>query len=956
MSVSQGAYQSSIPFVNVQKIDLFYNAESELVVDIEISNETPEMLTDEPKEFGNFVYLSEDRQRLESLAARPDRLKTLILGSKSPTSKINNYYFSLTRQDFKFKTYDASIPPVAIHNNVYNQIVTLKDTKGGNAMTGLIADAHIEKVHSKVFVGLAGFHAFLAGMYGGPRGHATTTATGAAAYEIGRNIDIGAAKRKATSRQIDNLYLLIVSYRQYKNKCFLGNIVKERIVENGLVPINSNLFKLSETMEPFGAIDSIWPGDVHVGPNALMMAGTYHATGSHPTVHAEPVNNVKVRDLRVLAESQTLNFDNSVPIVRDPYFSPLSLTKQSYGSVSGVFAFDLEKYAIQNTKYGGLIKNRDSLLSCVGVDDIRIFRKVIKMDTQSNELTPGGSLNIDMPDANQFEIIASLGDGVEMIEVAPLNQTVLTIAFMDVGAYNYKKGTLEYKVEVVVQDATRDAIEFIRDELVNRVDETNTAMIATAATDTPNPTFVPLIQQYLAAISFIFGSTPFDTFSLGHWKKNLAALTIGANNSPRDELLVIDTVKTFLNTLSAQLTTGQAASGETFHGYSHITNPTTPGYLSEEYYFRNRYRIINPPFVGMDYLGSGLLMTAGRVPAISYEMFESRANAEVAKYAITNTNVAARNKHAFLSPDSLYLGSFYRRSTQNFYLNQNSDFSALLRNNAVGTIQFDEASETSEADNISDILNAGGVQVRHLQEPLSELLFPDKRKLPIGTPAQASVGSDPDLLFDNSSQEAQISGSNQTIVMFPAWSTGVDTTSPVILNLVNNEVIGHNPVLVLQNPNNIAGSLALAKYYEDPTILDNSNALSNMVNFESLVRVEYLESYHAELGVTAPQWRRLGPDSFQQFTQDASPRLCRLVRMTQILNTDVTLGLQPLGTVFTLGVPGIITKNTNYLNAFAQTIVFVDNEGGALDTTLMNDIDIYYSQNIPMLDGTEAGY
>ncbi len=944
MSVSQGAYISSIPFVNIQKINLFYNAESELMVKIEISNETPEMITDEPKEFGNFVYLSEDRQLVEQLAANPQRLKTLILGTKSSTSKINNYYFSLTKQDFKFKTYDAASPPVKIYNNVYSQTVTLKDTKGGNAMTGLIADAHIEKVHSRVLTGWAAVGAAMRG-----EGHSIGTGQ----IEIGRTIDIGAAKRSLTSRQVDNLYLLIASYRvNHRNKCFLGNVVKQIILQSGQTPLNSSLYTLTQTVESYGVTGSIWPGDVHVGPGGTM-AGTRHGPEEHPTLAGEAVINVKVRDLRVLAAARTLNFEKSDPPGREPYFSPVSLTKQSYGGVNGVFAFDLEKYAIQNTKYGGLIKNRDSLLSCVGVNDIRIFRKVIKMDTQSNELTPGGSLNIDLPDQNQFEVIASLGDGVEMIEVAPLNQSVLTIAFIDGEAYKYKKGTLEYKVEVVVKDESKGAIEFIREKLMKRLDDTNAALSANSITPTetetgtPNPTFTPLIEEYLTAINFIFGAAAYETFSLGQWKKNFSALTIGANDSIEDKRVVVDIIQNFTNKLSAQLTTGQTASGGTFKGYSHITNPTTPGYLREEYYFRNRYKIINPPFVGIDYLGENAQMTPGRISAISYEMFESRTNIEVAKYSVTNANVAARNKHAFLSPDSLYLGSFYRRSTQNFYLNQNSDFSALLRNNAVGTIQFDEASETSEADNMSDILSAGGVQVRHLQEPLSEVLFPDKRKLPTPAPAQTSMGLDPDILFDNSSQQAQVSGSNQSILM-GVGHAGVDTTSPVILNLINQQVVGNTPVLVLQNQNNIAGSLALAKYYEDPAILDNSNALSNMVNFESLVKVEYLEAYHPELGVTAPQWERLGLDSFQRFADAGGARLCRLVRMTQILNTDATLGLQPLGAVFVLGNPVIRHKNTNYQSTFDQMNNFVANEG-ATNTSMMNNPDIYYSQNIPVL-------
>jgi hypothetical protein len=974
MPVSAALYQSDIPFVNIQKIKLFYNAEGETIVSLDISNEILGPLAGNATEFGNFVYLSELRAPLEHLAAYPDKLKSLIMGTKSGTSKINNYYFSLTRQDFRLKTEDSSEPAKPIYNNVYTQTSTLKDTKGGNAMTGLIADAHIEKVAgtpADVSYGWAAAARLAAGQQG-----TLDAATGGVVFrEAGRDIDLGAQRAARLSRRIPNLYALVVSYRTFRNTCFLGNIVKEIILEGGNSPIRANLYRLQSSMVNYGAADTIWPGDVHVGPSptvtaggatAVDMAGTSHQAQQHPIVAPTLIGNMKLRDLRIIEEAERLSFENLVPSIREPYFSPLNLTKGDRGlSTYGVFVFDLEKYAIQNTQYGGLIKNRTSLLSCVGIEDIRIFRNVIEIDSSGNELTPG-DLNVDTPTPEGFELVATLNSGVQMMDVGPLDQTNITVTFRDTTTYKYTKGTLEYKVEMVIRDKTRDALEDIRDQLVLTLDEVNTEITSAnsaaqpdVATDAPAPgslanNFGALTNQYLTAIHFIFGERAFHRFALGQWKKNLRALTIGANRDVEDRLLARDTIRDFISRLSAQLTTSQAASAGSFHVYSHISNRSNPGFRTEEHYFRNRQKIVNPPFVGLDYLGGSLAATAASVEAISYDEMATRVSSEATKYNVPNPDAQGVNKYGYLSPQRMWLGFVYPRSTQNFALNQNGgDFLPLLRNNALGTIQFDPLLESSVATNMSEIVASTGAHVKHLAKELREVLFEDDRKLPPPVPAQNNIGLIPSMTVDVVGPADVVSGSSDSILISTA---GVDTTlfeTQMVYELVNTQLTAYTPVLRIANPGSIQGSLALAKVNDDPAILDNSNSLSNMVNFESLVRIEYLHFFNPQIGVTAPQWRILSAQSFLTLQGLTTPRLCRLVSINQVLNTSVTLGLEPLSTVFILGSPTIINKTPNYEETLAQILSFVEDVNSNVDTSMDNNIAVYYSQNVVRLvEGT----
>ena len=109
MALSPILFESpeKIPFVHVQTVRLQHNAENELMVTLEIANETLEPPTNHATvEFGNFIYLSTSREALDRLiyteAGVPDMapLKNLIKSAQLSTSRIRNHQLILGAPDF----------------------------------------------------------------------------------------------------------------------------------------------------------------------------------------------------------------------------------------------------------------------------------------------------------------------------------------------------------------------------------------------------------------------------------------------------------------------------------------------------------------------------------------------------------------------------------------------------------------------------------------------------------------------------------------------------------------------------------------------------------------------------------------------------------------------------------------------------------------------------------------
>ena len=74
-------------------------------------------------------------------------------------------------------------------------------------------------------------------------------------------------EKSFTLKKTDDLYAVVVSYREHKGTILIGNVCKEVILRNKVVPVETKLYRLSETVSNFGRKGSVWPGSAHTSDN-----------------------------------------------------------------------------------------------------------------------------------------------------------------------------------------------------------------------------------------------------------------------------------------------------------------------------------------------------------------------------------------------------------------------------------------------------------------------------------------------------------------------------------------------------------------------------------------------------------------------------------------------------------------------------------------------------------------
>ena len=168
--------------------------------------------------------------------------------------------------------------------------------------------------------------------------------------------------------------------------------------------------------------------------------------------------------------------------------------------------------------------------------------------------------------------------------------------------------------------------------------------------------------------------------------------------------------------------------------------------------------------------------------------------------------------------------------------------------------------------------------------------------------------------------------------------------------MVNQTVTGFTNITGLSNQSNIAGSLPLQKSREDIAVILDSDSMTNLVNFGSIVQVQYLQEYNASLGIKQQNWAILTSEVYNRSNTGSSSLLCRLILMSDTLDAPVIINLQPLASLFILGPaptpPGFRT-HVQVFQAFLNN--FTQSNREAL--TYMNSSVILYANNIPIGEG-----
>jgi hypothetical protein len=733
-----------------------------------------------------------------------------------------------------------------------------------------------------------------------------------------------------------SLYVLACIFIERNNNFVIGNITKETILNNNVSPLTADVYSLTETVQSYGSVNTIWPGSAHIH-NDQLMAGNTHIAEQHPDLARTSVLNVRLKDLRVVHAARRLSFNFTT--AQESYFSPLTLSRGKSGTVNGSFTFNLFNFAKNNSKLGGLIENPTSLLSSVAIKDIIVYQRVTGRDAAGNSLTPGASELCGLKEANPFKVVASLGNNCQIVNNINANQPeYYEIFFLDDTVADVNSGQAEYKAEIVLNDDTDklfiDSINPLKQNLekINDIKQ---------VVDDPS-IYDEIIVDYLASIRTIFGNLPFSVFSSLFWRKNLLAIVNRFNpNYDSDKYLFLSLIREYVSKLE-KILTQYSPSESKISDKSKMYRSKKDRLLRAMKNFKQIYQFVGTRSYGLDYVDQTIGESQSIVPAISFDSYGLRASSEVSKYEITNTQVATLNPYGFLSPVSLNMTPNPTVINTDTSVITNDSVLPIVSSKVSSRKNFEINKDLASEDRKRDIFSALGVGFTRNQIPL-------KNNLKKGTRLYRSLDSEEyfsstsEFVYENKPSQA-VSGSKENNVKFEKINSIFN--SSLSSKIIDNAITLFNEPATITNVEMLDGSPASQKLNEQSDFLQNSTAASKAINFNSVARVLYLEGYNTKRGVGEQNWTLLTEQIYNDAQQKSQALVCKLVKVSDAIGTDDILEMEPMSSLFVLGAPSVgsnITIGTNDLVQSTKQEIRDSAVSGDL-----NNVSVLYSKSLPM--------
>ena len=734
----------------------------------------------------------------------------------------------------------------------------------------------------------------------------------------------------------DDLYAMVVSYRSYEDQYTIGNITTDKILAKKKLPAAARLYTLSETVPAYGTEGSIWPAAGHIH-NKKIMAGPTHLESSHPLITSHPVLNVKSKDMRVIKLAQSLRFDERPRTLqpRASYFSDLTLSRNSQGAITGLFSFDHLRFATENTKFGRLIKNNKTLLTTARVKDIVIYQRIVTANNTGNELTPGQASYSTLADQGAKIRIAALNQGLKITSTLN-NNSVLNISFEDPETQDLVGNMVEYSVEVLLDDETGSSLKSV-------VERISTAIPHYQSLNPPP--YKDIIDLYLASIQVMLGSAPFRTLTASMWQKSLISLTAATGlRATEDRGTVLETIREFANKLNKALVTTQSNStanpnhNSKIYASSHKSGPTAT------HMFTDRYHIKDAAGYGLDYLEAYLVKGPSPLPALSYEGIKTRSNNEIQKYNIENPTANNVNTVGYLSPESVKMGPALNPISTDTLQNSNDNFVSIVRSIKETNLVISPEPDKDLATDKEETLALEGIAFSANASGLRKMVFDTAIVRPPTSDSSTYLSDSSNFATVATPEEASVSGSTKSI-KHSRDQAARPIMSPVATALIDRSITEFQDITALTNTNNIQGSIALTKATQSGDLIEESDSMTNILNFGSLVQVQYLGQYSSALGVKKQNWRLLTEKIVRDTMENDRTLLCRLVSVTNTVNAPSIIQLDALSSLFTLG-PGFVIPTFSSFAVHFNNILTGMTGVNNLSLKEVDSVDTLYATNM----------
>jgi hypothetical protein len=733
-----------------------------------------------------------------------------------------------------------------------------------------------------------------------------------------------------------DLYVAVFSFMESQERLLFGNIAKDIILKGDQTPTVSYVYRLQETVAGYGKEGSIWPGAVH-RHEGVFMAGNTHSENPHPTLGQQVVASSKTQDMRVLREAQGFSVVPS-PLTASPYLSPITLSRNLSGNIHGLFSLSHIDFARENTNFGLLIKNPTALMSAAPLEDIIVYQKVVKGDTAGNSLTPGRPSRCAITEVSTFKQVASLNNGVTLINGFNNNQ-ILNFAFIDTTAQEYQSNMLEYKIEIVLKDETLAAMRGVTSALSQALKALESARDPQSLS--PG---IALVDAYISAVGYLLGTSAFHSRSAASYRQNLLAIM---NTGPESRGQVVQLVQDFSIgvTAATQPTQNITYGGADYKSFIYRSKKDNTIRLT--HIFQDKLNILHRKGIGLDYVDGSIEGPQGALPLISFAGMNTRVAEEVQKYSINNPNAGGINQYGYLTPRSVRLRANPIVVPSTTLANNTKNFVSIIRSTIETNpaVSLETAKDTST--NMVEILNQAGIGVTTNDISIVEIANASETKKLETTDSTNYLPSGSAFATVDTPQDFIVSGSSEGIALSRVIPQRLEE-SALINTMVNQTVTNFSLVTGIANAANIAGSLALQKATEDASSLLDADSMTNMVNYGSIVQVQYLTNYSQQSGIRQQNWSLLTPEVYERISSlSTTPLLCRLVLMSETLDAPNLVDLQPLASLFVLGVPPRAPRARTFLENFQDTVNNI-NETSIPPLTSADSSDTLYAANIPM--------
>ena len=738
----------------------------------------------------------------------------------------------------------------------------------------------------------------------------------------------------------DQLYVAVVSYIEHKERLLLGNITKEIILSKNQTPTNSYVYRLEETVSGYGKAGAIWPGAVH-RHEGVFMAGNTHTATKHPEVSQEVVIATKIKDLRVLREAEGFSVIAGPNTSNTSYLSPITLSRNVSGDVHGLFSLSHIDFARENSQFGSLIKNPAALLSATPLEDVVVYQKVVKEDAAGNALTPGRPSRCAITEVSTFKQVASLNNGVQLVNGFNSNQ-VLNFSFIDATAQEYQSNMLEYKVEIVLKDETQDAMRLTTQSLATAL------KVQESAQDSISPQQLKsLVDTYLSAVGYLLGPAAFRTRSAPSYQQNLLAL-INAGTEMRGQ--VIELIRDFSVgvTEATQPNKNITYGGSDYNSFIYRSKRDNTVRLTHT--FQDKFRILYRKGIGLEYVDSTILNAGTPVPGISHPSLESRVTVEGEKYALNNPNAGAINKYGYLTPVATRLRDNPIVVPSTSLANSTKNFTGIIRS----TIDTNPALSLEPAKSVSanmvETLSQAGIGVKTNNISIVEIANASENQGGQTTDSTSYLPSGSGFATVDTPQDFIVSGSSAGIAVSNVIPERLES-SPLVNTMVNQTVTNFSIVSSITNQANIAGSIPLQKATEDADALLQADSMTNLLNFGSIVQVQYLTNYSQVSGIRQQNWELLTPEIYERTRTAGISLWCRLVLVSETLDAPNLVNLEPLASLFVLGPAPQMRPQLDYQERYEQIRNNLQ-QTNSQALTSMDSSDTLYAANIPMMTQT----